>query len=177
MPSRHAPRLLGVLALILLAGCKGARDAKWIDTARGIGRLAPLPAQASHVQVAAIDNLFNSSFWLRFEAPPEAIETFLATSPGLAGVTPEALCSFTEAWPFFDSSPAPLPGQARLFARANEGCEPRELSLPSSGQSWFDVASAGKGRLYVIPQDNEANGGTLVVDDAHHVVYVSVSHS
>lgn len=173
--SSSAPRLharvlapvLGLLALFPLAGCES--DTKKLEALQAMGRLAPLPSQAQHVQVDARTNMFAGSFWLRFEAPPEAIEAFLAASPGLAGVPPAALCT---------GAPALLQaaGPNTVFAQKGANCEPHSLN-PPPGQSWFDTARVGKGRLYAIPQDSDANGGTLLVDDEHHVVYVKVSHS
>jgi hypothetical protein len=154
------------MALLPLAGCES--DTKKLEAIQAMGHLAPLPSQAQNVQVAASTNMFAGSFWLRFEAPPEAIEAFLAGSPGLAGVPPAALCATAPA--------QKASGSDEVFARKGEGCEPHSLNPPPK-QSWFDAARVEKGRLYAIPQDSHANGGTLLVDDVHHVVYVEVSHS
>jgi hypothetical protein len=69
-----------------------------------------------------------------------------------------------------------LPEVAALSVRTGDTCEWNLLQVRSN-LPWFDVGQVRTGRLYTIPQDFDANGGTLVVDDERHVVYVKVSHS
>lgn len=181
MHSPPHPRLLALLPLLLLAGCDEDkdRDLRRIDITRRIGRLAPLPTQARGVQVYERSNAFAASFWLRFEAPAGSIEAFLAASPGLAGVAPQRMCSQeqTAAAEAHARRPhPPLPGAVPLSVSTGDSCEWHNIQLPSK-LPWFDVGQVRTGRLYVIPQDSDANGGTLVVDDEHHTLYVAVSHS
>jgi hypothetical protein len=172
----HGPRLLALLSLLLLAGCD--KDAERIELTRRMGRLAPLPAQARSVQVYELSNAFAPAFWLRFEAPPEAIDAFLAASPGLAGVTPRRLCTREETAaaqaqtdPFFHRT-----GDHELSLRTGDSCKWRVVQVLSK-LTWFDVVRVQKGRLYDIPLDGEANSGLVVVDEERHVVYVKVTHS
>ena len=181
MHSPPRPRLLALLSLLLLAGCDDDkdRDAKRIDITRRICRLAPLPTQARDVQVYELSNPFAPSFWLRFEAPAESIEAFLAASPGLADVAPQRMCSReqTAAAEAHARRPhPPLPGAVSLSVSTGDACEWHTIQVPSK-LPWFDVGQVRTGRLYVIPQDSDANGGTLLVDDEHHTLYVAVSHS
>ncbi|MBF5044917.1 hypothetical protein FGE12_21125 [Aggregicoccus sp. 17bor-14] len=159
-----------IIAVCLLCACASPPPTPEV---LALARLAPLPAGAQEVQVRTLGNLFSRSGWVRFEASSDAIETFLAASPGLAAVRPQRLCD-----PASQTLPVELPPDtAAVFVDAGSGrCTPRLLQLPPGGSA-FDPRGVQAGRLFEVAQDAQADGGRVLVDDASHTVYVWASHS
>ena len=80
--------LVGGLTIWLLCLHKN-READGIDAARTWARLAPFPSSASDVTVDTTGGMFTRAFTITFTAPMADTETWLAASPGTAGVVPE----------------------------------------------------------------------------------------
>jgi hypothetical protein len=142
-----------------------------IGMARGILRLAPLPADATDVHTASVHALTWESASVRFTAPPSEIEAFLASSPGLKGVAPK---QFTPAHRYLPDTRIPkdldpdVPRRDTYFRD-----DARIHHLP-----WFDrtITQAGRGYFVSFGPNPDDDNGEVVVDDARNVVYIDADN-
>jgi len=131
-----------------------------------LGRLADLPTGAHDVRIDGSSSLFSSCYYLRFQAPADAIEAFVAASPGLRGLVAE---QFTPAHMY-------LPSENSSTGIRRDGH--RYFHYPdASGCPWFDPTIRVKGRRFEIPQDANANYGEVIINDETQTVYIWVAHS
>src|SRR5207249_7924258 len=79
----------GIMALLVGHAAITQIPSNVIRTAREEGGLGPLPPSATDVRTYGWSNGFASGRYIRFSAPPQEIDAFLAASPGLKGVNPE----------------------------------------------------------------------------------------
>jgi hypothetical protein len=128
-----------------------------------MGRLAPLPSSASGVRVQTAGNMFSRQFYVRFEADRKQLQDFLAASPGLKGIKPLA----------FDPSVIRSDGKTLSLGLITPDGYHYAFSVASN--PWFTIERGAA--YYVIPQDQDANYGFLILDPARGTVYLYVSHS
>ncbi len=144
------------------------RDAVKIRGTLATGRLADLPESATNVEVTTVGNMFSRQFFLRFDADSNDIETFIAGSPGLKGITPEYLDSQNQY-------PKPTKQRDAL------GFEDSEAYLPGTTHGtrirWWAPVVRERGRLFEIPWDKNQNYGVVIIDDVSNVVFVKTGHS
>jgi hypothetical protein len=89
---------LGVTALFALMGAGTLGYLEWsarrdtpanhraaVEAAQAWGQLAPLPVKAEDLTLKTGGSPFKRKYQLSFEAEPEAIQLWVARSPGLAG--------------------------------------------------------------------------------------------
>ena len=156
--------LAGVLVVIIAVGGlmsmlgTGAK----LRSALRLGRLAAIPKAASDLQCDTVSGGSSPTYFIKFAASAMEIHRFLADSPGLRRVTPETLG----------------PQQMYLLQSAGSG-KPEEADghvyfLPEERFPWFNPTIRVKGRRYLIPQDEHANRGEVIVDDDKHVVYIRI---
>ena len=125
------------------------------------GRLADLPPTASGVKTAGWAGIFTGEDFLMFRAAPEDIEKFVAESPSICNSKPEA----------FDSSHMHLPypedgeeqGRDHTYYRRHKWTPP-----------WYAPTIREKGRTWTSPPHKHHNGGSVIVDDETHTVYIKV---
>jgi hypothetical protein len=148
------------LLSILISGCKSD-----LQVSLDMARLCRIPRSATGIQTARFSNLFTSAFYLRFNAPAEDIERFIQCSPSLKTLTPTTFNSFRKHLPYPDHNDnREIDKQHMYFTSINE--------VP-----WFNPTVEVRGRKYEIPQDGDANWGSLIVDDEKNIVYIEVRHS
>jgi hypothetical protein len=174
--SRRSSRLVKWLALaaaLIFPSCwwqAATAPARAIETTRRWGRLAPLPASATEINASEWHSMFSGGAYVRFKAPPDAIEAFLVASPGLNGVTVEQFTPKHMLIPYSKSTQ--FESIDDLVARTKH----RHFS-PQVFPSWFDPTIRIKGRRYEIPQDKNQYSGEVIVDDVNHVVFIHTSYS
>lgn len=155
--------LVLVAAVGMLAGILGTGGN--LRHALEMGRLAKLPDSATGVMVGGTGDTDNVTLYLRFAAPPEDIDKFIADSFGVGHLPPKAL----------GPDHMCLPATARS-TDADEAARHVYFG-PDARYPWFDPTVRTKGRLYVIPRNLDGNSGEIIIDDESHVVYVKVWHS
>lgn len=116
-----------------------------------LGQLAELPMNATDVKVESKGNLFSKTVYISFKASKEDIESFINSSSSLNKMQP-AIRDYTNK------------GSSVYF------------TFSDGTVSWFNVKTK-KARFYEIPQDKNANYGTVIVDDSTNTVYIRTSHS
>lgn len=130
--------------------------------ALGLARLADWPEGATEVRADGTRNAFSMTYLLRFSAPPEAIEAWIRQSPGLKGVSPEQFTPQRMLLPY------PADGETSTEHR---------YFHPDPRYPWFDPTIRNRGRRYTIPQDRNACGGEVIIDDEAQTVFVRSSRS
>jgi len=129
------------------------------------GRLAAIPVSASDLMVDGTDNLFSSKHYIKFKADPTDIEEFIQNSASIRSITPDRFDRGHQYVPF------PKDADTATFDERHEyfGLDKR---CP-----WFDPTIKVRGRKYTIDQDDDVNGGEVVIDDEKNIVYIRVYHS
>lgn len=148
-----------VAAVVLVA--RGGESEK-ARRALDLARLADWPESATGIRADGTRNAFSMTCLLRFSAPPEAIDAWIRQSPGLKGVSPE---------PFLPQHmllPYPADGETSAEHR---------YFHPDTRYPWFDPTIRNRGRRYEVPQDRNACGGEVIIDDEAHTVFVRSSRS
>jgi len=148
---------LGVLAFLILLTPSRHDETEMAQRALDFARLAKLPASATAIKADGTDGLFSGTFLLRFQAPAADIEAFLQQSPGLNGVTPMLLTPEQMCLPF-------PPDGAR---DGRHHCFTLDERYP-----WFDPTIRTRGRRFEVPQDANACGGEVFVDDETGTVFI-----
>jgi hypothetical protein len=162
-----------VIAIIVVLATAAAAF-KWIKpivdernaiaTAIQWGRLAPIPKDATQVHAYRNDAFTWSRIWITFHAPPAEIDTFLKSSPGLKGITPEI---FTPKHMYLPWSLSPSDDDMMKNKYFHDD-EPRLFHLP-----WLNPTIKQRGRLYTLSgQTDELTMGYITIDDAHQVVSI-----
>ena len=149
---------LGVVATTFASGSN-------LRQALKMGRLARLPEPAYGLRVDGKRGLFSPSshFYLKFAASAREIDQFLASSPGLVGVQPEALGPERMYLPQSAGSAASRESGDQLYFQ------------PAERYPWFNPTIRVKGRRYVIPPGADGTHGEVVIDDVGHVVFIRVT--
>jgi len=146
------------LPVFLLGACNSS-----LRMTLKLGRLASIPESATELKIDGTSNLFSSTYYIRFQASAEDIDEFIRNSPGLNGVLPAR----------FDVNHQHLP-----FSKDDDiGNSEHEYFGIDERYPWFDPIIKTRGRKYKIPQDHDANGGDVIINDETNVVYITVSHS
>ncbi len=159
--------IAGCLLVTLLGACsrsdlKSTNNSN-LKTTLKLGRLAAIPDSATDLRIDGTSNLFSSTYYIRFQASAEDIDEFVRHSPGLNGVLPTR----------FDANHQHLP-----FPKKGEiGNADHEYFGVDERYPWFNPIINTRGRKYIIPQDQDANYGEVIINDETNVVYITVSHS
>ena len=133
-----------------------------VDAACKLARLASLPTGSQIVNTQDTENPFSASYRFIFKSDKDAIEKWLEFSPGIqeAKVT-----EYNEGLVLTPVTGLPEPME--------DGVE--YLFIPKNAP-WFAPAITN-GRKYEIPQDENADYGTVYVNNDTWTVYVTASHS
>jgi len=145
-----------------------------IEAVCRLARLGPLPDEAEITYQGGRHNMFAGTSYLAFSADNDAIEAWIAESPGLRNLDPESVSAHVplevilvtgndckECWDAY--------GECLL---KKHHC----LTVsPWLKNDWWPEVN--QGRIYRVPQDSSANYGTVYIDDEHHRVWVKASHS
>ena len=145
------------IGIMLLFSLSSASEDELARRALDLPRLAELPQSASAIKADGTSNMFSMSYFLRFQAPAEEIEAFVKESPGLSGITPEVF------GPQHMHLPFPQNCNMNLMHR---------YFRPDNRYPWFDPTIRETGRLYNIPNDADACGGTVIINDKTNTVFV-----
>lgn len=159
--------VIGIALAVFQTARVGSAPARQVAAARAWAGLAPLPPSATQVRASEEGAFTWTAYYVRFSAPPEDINAFLAASPGLRGERPEI---FTARHKLL---PGPARGQSLTARQLTDGNSYILYGLPSP--SWFDRTVRTSGRRYNI--HHGGNYGEVVVNDASHTVYVYVADS
>jgi hypothetical protein len=154
--------LIVVVALGTLAGTLGGKGNQ--RAILRMARLGAIPSCATDVRCGGVGDSARGAYSLRFTAPAEEINRFIASSPELRVRAPQTL----------DPEHMYLPNTQRTPDNSEPGKQ--VFYMPDARFPWFDPAVRGKGRLYVIPRDSQSNSGEVVIDDEKQTVYVRVKH-
>ena len=151
--SRRRFWLIAIAAVVAAGVLLAFLAVRWdrraqVRAALAWNRLASLPPSARNVEVSTVGNMFSRNFFLKFEADPAEIATFVASSSGLREAKEAPLDEHT-----IDED-----NGAKRFA-------------------WFDRGAVRVGRRWIVPPDEHENYGVVVVDDARHLVYIISEHS
>ena len=128
------------------------------------GRLAAIPKSATDLMVDGTGNLFSSQHYIKFKADTKDIEEFIQNSASIRSITPDR----------FDQGHQYVPYPKDVDTATNERDEYFGLD---KRWPWFDPTIKVRGRKYTIDQDQDANGGEVVIDDEKNIVYIRVYHS
>jgi hypothetical protein len=158
----------GILALLMADSAIRQIPSNVISAVREQGNLAPLPPSATDLKTYGWSSGFSSGRYIRFKAPAQEIEAFLAASPGLKGAKPEHYGPERMYLPYPKEQP-----------RTDEGYEEyrRHQYFSLNGPEWYNPSIRMKGRLYGIPWHGPGYHGQVVIDDELHVVFVYVGYS
>lgn len=75
-------------------------------------------------------------------------------------------------------SPSLKDQKPKIFDDKNSYSNPDSITKNRESElNWFRPTIKNKGRMYVIPKDENSNYGVVVIDDVENIVYVTVSHS
>lgn len=137
------------LVSILIYTIVGPSNYERLKVGLKIGRLSDLPKSAYEVKVSGTENFFSATVYIKFKAPMNDIDYFIRSSKGMQSANPDPFNY--ENWK-------------------------REYSYILEKHPWFNPLTSN-GRIYEIPQDENADYGTVIVDDNTDTVYIKVSHS
>ncbi len=154
--------LMVVIIIGTMAGTLGSKG--MLRAALRMGRLAELPRAATQVQCDGTGGSSAGMYFIKFTAPAEEIEKFIADSTELRVRAPEALGPERMYLPESQRSTSAAATAAHIYY------------TPDARYPWFDPALREKGRRYVIPLDRESNSGEVIIDDATQTVYIRVQH-
>ena len=87
-PALIALGLILTLSVVVYAGYRHMRYHSMINCTLEWARLAPFPESAENFTITAEGSLFTRAFQAQFRASPEAIQQWIADSPGMQGVEP-----------------------------------------------------------------------------------------
>ena len=134
-------------------------DAELITRILQMGRLSALPEGASEVETGGDSTMFQMTLLLRFDAPPNEIETFLAKSAGLQGVATEVL----------------NPRHMYLPFPPNRVGDPAHRHyLPDPRHTWWDPLVQTSGRYFETGPDGDGVITQVIVDDEANTVFVRI---
>jgi hypothetical protein len=131
----------GCIAMLLVDSAVRQIPANVIRAAREQGGLAPLPPSATDVHTDGWSTGFSSARYIRFKAKPQEIEAFLATSPGLKGVSPERFSPKHMYLPYPKHTP-------NSDEELEESVRHKYFSL--NGPSWYNPTIRVTGCRYAI---------------------------
>ena len=134
-------------------------DAELITRILQMGRLSALPENASNVETGGDATMFQMTLLLRFDAPPDEIDTFLAKSAGLQGIATEVLNPRHMFQPF----PADRVGDPA-----------HRHYLPDPRHTWWDPLVQTQGRYFETEPDADGVATQVIVDDEANTVFVRI---
>jgi len=129
------------------------------------GRLASLPKSARDVREYSWSSLVAGEWFLRFNAGPEDIETFINNSESIKG----------RDYEIYSSEKMRLPHPMDIKKSIEYQKAGHVLYFPdATTPDWYIQKIDSKAREYKIPDKDKHNWGEVIVDDVNDVVYIKV---
>ena len=129
------------------------------------GRLASLPKSARDVREYSWSSLFADEWFLRFNAGPEDIETFINNSESIKG----------RDYELYSSERMRLPHPMDIKKSIEYQKAGHVLYFPdTSTPDWYIQKIDSKAREYKIPDEDKHNWGEVIVDDVNDIVYIKI---
>jgi hypothetical protein len=158
--------VLGYLAihLLLFEFFHGPNRGDPSQLACRLARLAPIPGQV--VWSENRQSPFSGSTYIVFRASRPEIEKWVADSPGMRGLSPTVFDANLRLEPPWDHQNNTMPPYDPHVERENVYTQEGKY-----------VPTTKNGMRYKIPQDQDANYGTIIIDWDTGTVWIRASHS
>ena len=157
-------------------------DSQKIKVALEWGRLAPIPNNSEKIIVETIGGMFSRTFYIYFKSSDLEINKWIEKSSSIEKIKVEKFSK--------ESMLLPDKEYFLLIGEYIGDCNPNTKKIDKPTKKfqhqciflnekfpWFYPVIKERGRRYEIPQDANACGGEIIINDVTGEVFIRISHS